>query len=536
MRKAYALLSVLLVTAGLKGQINNPLFIGSCDNDQMSDAVQQGSYIYGIGTTYGFGATAGDIYLFKADTSGNRIWSKRLSTGADVDAGISIAVHNNKIVITSSIPHENGTVMVSWLDTSGTLLQSMVLNDPGCSALSVCQNSAGGALISGLLVTPGNYSPFVLSTNASGDITWSKILTGTSTSDSTAGNGLGTSVVELNDGSVLVAGSRMKNGTVLPFIARLDAGGNLLWHRSYNMPCLDVTGNMLVNPAGEIIISGTCPRSTGTGADPFILKTTATGNPVFSYTYRIDETAGASTTMAKVHLALSGSHLLLTGTIASSMAASDKDCFALYLDANGNIEWAKRYGNATGNVGSCGFINTSNILLAGYSPENEPGNAIVGYAQQDLMLLSIKNDGTSPINSNDLVMTAAAFMADTVNNGLAVNDYIFSATAFSPLWYSEQSTYDSLSCFGLAVNHIPGMDISMQVYPNPATTYTEVIVGNVSSFDLYVHNAIGKLVVSQNNIVNGKALVNVNGLEPGIYLITAKTYDRVLGTQRLVVN
>jgi hypothetical protein len=177
------------------------------------------------------------------------------------------------------------------------------------------------------------------------------------------------------------------------------------------------------------------------------------------------------------------------------------------------------------------------FVLAGYSTENTWGNTIVGYEQQDVMLLKIATDGTAPVTTADLNINQFVFATDTIGNVFTVSSFTFTPSAYSPYVNNVDGTYDSTTCFGLNVASLEGNSNNMNIYPNPADTYTEIrLPVETKNADLFIRSMTGQLVFTQSNIANGKALVNVDAFAPGLYVVTVKSGQQLIGSQKLVVN
>jgi hypothetical protein len=232
-----------------------------------------------------------------------------------------------------------------------------------------------------------------------------------------------------------------------------------------------------------------------------------------------------------------GSDLLLTGTVSTQMDGEYSDFYAIHLNSSGNVDWAKKYGNAKLNVCDNAVFTGDRFILAGYSTENTWGNTVVGYEQQDVMLLKVATDGTAPIATEDININPSVFATDTIGNVFTVSNFTFSPTVYSAYVNNVEGTYDSTTCFGLNVAAIESSNNDMNIYPNPADTYTEVsLPAGLKNADILVHNLTGEVVFSQSNIANGKAMVNVSDFAPGLYLVTAKSGQHIISTQKLVVN
>jgi len=91
-------------------------------------------------------------------------------------------------------------------------------------------------------------------------------------------------------------------------------------------------------------------------------------------------------------------------------------------------------------------------------------------------------------------------------------------------------------CYGVGLGEVKeNIDLIMTIYPNPAKEKIFVAVSNVNkNMKLQVYNAIGVLVMEQNN-VQEETEVNTQHLRKGIYFV-ALTNGKAVATKKLVIN
>lgn len=537
MAKKYTLFSFLLAVLNVNAQTTNPIFLGSCKNDVLREMVLHDGHLYGVGSTYGFDSVAKSTYLFKTDTLGQPVWARMINTSTDEEEGISININQaGHIVITSRIAHENGSIMLAEFNTNGTFIQAKAFNNQGLSITATAPKSSGGLLMTGYLVGASHYYPVIVSTDAAGNLLWSKTLSGNPTADSLGGNGIASGITETASGQVMVTGSIQNDSISYPFLAAMDASGNVLWLNTYDMPCMDGYGNVLALAGGDFALCGSTLRTGGDGADPYMIKTDASGNVLFSYVYNIDQT-GLITSLPKVQLQAEGNNFILTGTAAGDLSGSGSDYYAIHINSSGEVAWSKKYGNSTGNVCHTTVVNGNNLMLGGFSAENTEGNAVAGNVQDDIMILKTNLAGTSDINSADLTINRTSFASGEITFPTGFHNQVFSPSATFPTITNVSAINDSASCYP-APTSLQDMFAhdNMNMYPNPATVYTEITTGDTNPFDLMVHSSTGKLVFSQGNILNGKFVLETSALSPGIYIVTTQAGGQFTGSRKLVVQ
>ncbi len=252
-----------------------------------------------IGGTYGYsvrqtgdggyiaaGMVSNDLYLVKADIAGNKQWEKTFSGGAQT---IGHAV----------IPADNGYVVVGQVAAGGT----------------------------------SEWDIYLLKTDANGNELWHKVI---STNGDYYGDEVAYSVWQTNDGGYILGGLAELGYNPKPSLVKVDAGGNLQWHKSYEDP-VDVWANYNGGWCGVqqtrdlgFIYAGA--HNDGT----YLLKTDANGIKQWSKTYEyITSDANA------VQQTWDGGYIL-----AGFYSNPDQDAASMNViraDVNGNELWHQAF-------------------------------------------------------------------------------------------------------------------------------------------------------------------------------------------------
>ncbi|MEK7353793.1 MAG: hypothetical protein AABZ77_04730, partial [Chloroflexota bacterium] len=177
-------------------------------------SVQQtadGGYIV-AGTTYSFGAGNADVYLVKTDASGNMTWSQTFG-GTIGDYGISVQQADDGGYIiagmtNSFIAGNNEDVYLVKTDASGNLTWQKSFGGTNWEeARTVQQTTDGGYIIVGQTASfgAGSWDVYLIKTDASGNMTWSKTFGGTNSD-------YGYSVRQTADGGYIIAGLTYSSG------------------------------------------------------------------------------------------------------------------------------------------------------------------------------------------------------------------------------------------------------------------------------------------------------------------------------------
>ncbi len=192
------------------------------DYAESIDLTADGGYII-TGYSYSFGAGYDDVYLIKADSIGNILWTKTYGNG-NHDEGYSVKqTTDGGFIITGRF--NNGSIFLIKTNSIGDTLWSKTYG--GGIANSVQQTVDGGYIITGTQINGFDVSLtqiWLIKTNTIGDTLWTKVY------DDGSATGNGYSVQQTTDGGYIIAGY-YQNGMLL---IKTDSNGNSgCWQLDY---------------------------------------------------------------------------------------------------------------------------------------------------------------------------------------------------------------------------------------------------------------------------------------------------------------
>lgn len=259
-----------------KGAYRDKLYGGTGYDCGYSIAqTSDGGYII-AGATESFGAGGSDVYLIKTNSSGDTVWTRTFG-GVEYDYGHSVQQTSDGGYIIAGGTKSYGAggydvylIKTNALgDTIWTRTYGSVKDDYGHSTQ---QTLDGGYIITGGTESYGTWGGvYLIKTNASGDIMWTKIYGGR--------GAWGSSVQQTSDSGYIIVGYiALQDGDI--YLLKTDPSGDTIWTRTYGDRNEDMGMSIQQTSEGGFIITG---RKTIFGFsyindDVYLIKTDPSGN------------------------------------------------------------------------------------------------------------------------------------------------------------------------------------------------------------------------------------------------------------------
>ncbi len=233
------------------------------------------------GYTASSGAGGNDMYLIKTDGSGNLQWSKTYGGNAGDEAhAIVLTGDGGYVIVGDTYSFGAGEVDVYMVkaDSSGNMVWQKTFGGPQDErGNSVARTRDGGYIIAGRTSSfgAGLLDVYLVRTDAEGNMIWQSTLGGTSADE-------GSAVVQTDDGGYVVTGytSSMGAGGFDVYLAKVDGGGQKVWERAFGGTG-DEAGNALaITDNGGYAIAGWTNSSGAGGDDLYVIRTDVNGNIV----------------------------------------------------------------------------------------------------------------------------------------------------------------------------------------------------------------------------------------------------------------
>jgi hypothetical protein len=231
---------------------------GRTVRDFACSAIQasSGGYLLAGGTMGADGETY-DVYLVKIDSHGDEIWTRTFGGDAGEYATSIAETDDGGYVIaacTESFGPGQLDIYIIRTDVEGRAIWTKTYGGEAWDMpWGVRQTSDGGFIIAGETESFGDtgLDAFIIKTDGSGNTVWERNCGG-------PGQQCARSVWETPDGSFIVGGSSHiyeEWGRDI-YIAKIAAGGDVVWQKTYGGPGHDVAHSIIQAVDGDFVIAG----------------------------------------------------------------------------------------------------------------------------------------------------------------------------------------------------------------------------------------------------------------------------------------
>lgn len=279
----------------------------------------------------------GMVYLVKTDSSGDTLWTKKLSSPVSFGGQAKDVIQTTDsgyVLIANGTYFSSDTLGIIFLmktDKNGDTLWTKKINLlNGPFGFSLKQTIDGGFIIAGAVIVATNPTHFALlmvKTDAYGDTLWTKIHV-----DPITNNLRASSVQQTSDGGYFLVGTKVYT---IPYelymhIEKTDANGDTIWTKDLGIGLEQgFAGGMQTNDGGYIV--GGFTGSYGAGAsDVFIVKTNNSGVFQWQKTF-----GGISGDQGNNMQLTSDGGFVITG-ITTSFGIMNGDIYLVKTDSLGN--------------------------------------------------------------------------------------------------------------------------------------------------------------------------------------------------------
>jgi len=340
-------------------------------------ALPDGGYAV-LGSTFSFGDGDHDIYLLRLNSFGDTLWTRSYG-GSSADYGHDIQTTSDSgfiiVGLTRSFGSGNGDVYLIKTDSSGNVTWSRTFGggefDEGWS---VRQASDGGFVVCGTTNSfgAGYADVYLLKTDASGNLQWSKTFGG-------SGGESGSAVRRTLDGGYILTGSTGSFGTGYSsiYVIRTDSDGDSLWIKTFGGLKADFGYSVETLPDGSFIFAG-ASSSFGLGyGDAYLFKIDSDGFLLWEQAY-----GGSKDDRAYAVLPTSDGGYIMAGT-TESFGSGKIDCYVVRTDPLGEVIWKTTYGGSRSDFCRNIFTEPGSFCLIGHSYSFTSGGSDIYVVKAD---------------------------------------------------------------------------------------------------------------------------------------------------------
>ncbi|MBL4656995.1 MAG: hypothetical protein JKX73_03280, partial [Flavobacteriales bacterium] len=266
-----------------------------------------------LGTSGSFGFGNSDIYLVKADSNGNYLWSKNYG-GTGTDVGLSIKE-----------TADSGFIFCGYTNSSGA----------------------------------GGYDVYLVRTDAQGDTLWTNTFGGFDWD-------MGFDVVQTSDGGFAIAGETFSFGAGDNdvYLIKTNAAGDSLWTRTYGGVEQDYARSLFETADSGFIVGGATYTYDVDSGDAYLIKTNALGDTSWTGNY-----GGTRSDWINSVIQAADSGYAFIGT-SKSYLAKNKDIYVGKVNSSGVMSWFNPLGSIEGDEEGSDLVQLPNSSYALISYSN----------------------------------------------------------------------------------------------------------------------------------------------------------------------
>jgi hypothetical protein len=477
-----------------------------------------GGYIVN-GATSSYGAGDIDAMLIRTDDMGQITWSNVYgNTGYD-NSEYAIETFDQNIVCAGRSILLPSTVTAATLfktDLNGQVIFSKSfggnLNDGLYQVIETSDH--GYACVGNSESTSSGLSDILLvRTDINGDTVFTRSF-GTPESEN------GTSIIELPDKGFLITGRQsFISGSTLQangLLLRTDSSGNILWSKQYGDSLWEeLTGCRMTNDSGFIICGSTVSYGAG-GFDILLMSTDDQGNIEWAKTFGETESDAAYDIQVNPDnsYVISGYTESLGHGNGRMQGLDEANVFLLKTDENGTLAWMQTYGDGLQDEAfRCAKAPDGGYLVAGFTK-----NYLLTDSSQ---MLFIKTDAAGESGCHEEAVTPVDSFINLPFQNITLTQLSgISFSNFAMVQTAVTTDNDDACLFASSDKNVLVNEI--KAYPVPFSDKLEINLSNIHlPCEIIMFDATGKQL---KNLIASEKLFNMETsvLSAGYYILKIK--------------
>lgn len=340
------------------------------------------------------------------------------------------------------------------------------------------------------------------------------------------------------------------------FVAKHDSNGNTLWAKSSDTTNSCAAGDICVDTAGSVFVSGS-HWGTGGFYDIFMAKYGANGNKFWRKNFgtNYDENiSGIGTYQGNVYISgyFTDSTIVFGGDTLTNLNPIHPNSYIAKCDGDGNFLWARGASNSTeqNKINSLFVDNKGSAYGIGYfeSPSIGFGSMTVNNTNNflnDAFAVKVDSFGKTMwlkkfggqnheqgnvicVDNADDILVAGQMASDTIVFG----NIVLVSTNF-------MSSYDMFIAKLSKTTDVEDKIFTqnMQIYPNPFTNTATLDLGNVELHDanIQIYSILGQKIKEIPHISGSKINLERINMNSGTYFIHISEKDKLVSVGKLLI-
>ena len=459
-----------------------------------------------FGETDGAGAGGKDLFLMKLDSNYTQSWVKTYG-GAKDDANPSNGRRTVEVCSDGGFAFIANTKSYGAIDTNDIYIVRTDANGDTLftkviQSTSICYSYTGRRIKQkqdkGFIVLGygcGAENMILIALDSNGVIQWQKGYFNTLTAEQS-------DILIENNGDILIAGNNNQESA----ITKLDINGNLIWTKAFPV---EVSRNIIKANNGYLITSDY-------GSKSLIGKVDTNGNWLWSKTIEVNQ-------ILRINKLNNGNYVLTGRTFITPNTGK---AIVITIDENGSIlnslensepNYVHQYASS--------IASNNNVLLLGDKTSISSIDYNIHLIKTDENINEVCD--AVPYSVNDSVITLAMTSKTFIESVLSVN--VLSGAIVGNSLFIENTLCDT------TINNIQNrISNGISIYPNPTNKYIRISSDNNKSYQVKLFDFKSNEILNIISAPNEK--ISLSELERGIYLIKVIQNDKVLKTQKIILN
>ncbi len=303
------------------------------------------------------------------------------------------------------------TLYVVQTDSTGKVLWSKIFGGAGEDNAEAMALTADDNLIIGGVTSSfsGSYDFYLIKVTLQGNLLWEKSIGGSDFD-------WGTDLAVLNDGYAMcgytIPGGGLDGGNFM--LVRTDLNGNVLWTKTYESPDREWPFALTATSDGGFLLAGYVHYDGTTNVDMYAIKTDDTGGVEWENAYggTGDDKVFAATECA-------GGGYVLAGSTRSFGLSNQEMDYVVKIDAGGTLVWDEYFGNG-GNMRAQDILENPDgtFMLTGNTSDVGTGTGMAKIDAAGNLLwnenIGLYSSGMSLIRDGDGKYFVTGFALDSV--------------------------------------------------------------------------------------------------------------------------